>query len=330
MVARRSPPDVDDRAEVLASAERAVRRERAARSRAGRVAEARRPGRHVGRHRRGGRALPLWQELPLLLLIAFSLALLLKTFVVQAFFIPSGSMEETLRIRDRVLVNKVVYDLREPRRGEVVVFRGTDSWAPEATLPPDDGALASAGRWLGGLVGLGQPNEKDFIKRVVGVGGDVVRCCDSRGRVTVNGEPLDEPYVFENNPSDQRAFGQVTVPAGRLFVMGDHRGLSQDSRAYLGDRWRGSIPVDQVIGRAFVTVWPVDHWRGLATPATFEAVPKPRALGPPGVEPPGVVPARVEPVLEDVGSAVLPFVLLLRRRRRRVDRARPRSPALTP
>jgi signal peptidase I len=145
--------------------------------------------------------------------------------------------------------------------------------------------------------------------------------------VTVNGEPLDEPYVFENNPSDQRAFGPITVPSRRLFVMGDHRGLSQDSRAYLNDQWRGTVPVDQVIGRAFVTVWPVDHWRGIDTPATFEAVPERNALGPPGAPPVG-----------DVAVALLPLAARVRRPRglramrgrRPVGRARPRPPAPTP
>jgi signal peptidase I len=160
-----------------------------------------------------------------------------------------------------------------------VVFRGTDPWVPEASLPSSEGTIATAGHWVGSIVGLSAPDEKDFIKRVIGVGGDVVQCCDRQGRLTVNGRALDEPYVFEDNPTDQRGFGPITVPQGRLFVMGDHRGLSQDSRAYADTKEKGTIPVDQVIGRAFVTVWPVDHWRGQSVPPTFAGVPQ--AVGAP-------------------------------------------------
>jgi signal peptidase I len=249
----------------------------------GRSAEqAYRPDRTRPRHRamRARRPMPFWQELPLLLLIALCLALLIKTFLVQAFFIPSGSMENTLRIRDRVLVNKLIYDMRDPVRGEVIVFRGTDSWAPEG--PPvtePSGPLSRLTHGLAELVGLAQPDERDFVKRVIGLPGDTVACCDDRGRVTVNDRPLDEPYVFDNTPAEQRAFGPVNVPADRLFVMGDHRKVSADSRQYLQDRWQGTVPLDQVIGRAFVKVWPTDHWGLLPVPETFEAVPT--ALGPP-------------------------------------------------
>jgi signal peptidase I len=262
---------------------------------------------------RGRRQVPLWQELPLLVIIAFSLALVIKTFLLQAFFIPSGSMENTLKVKDRVLVNKVVYEFREPQRGEVIVFRGTDSWAPETELQAPEGFLASAGRTVGSLVGLGTPDEKDFIKRVVGVPGDVVQCCDQQGRVLVNGKAMDEGgYVFDNNPVDQRAFGPITVPQGRLFVMGDHRGNSQDSRAYIGDEFKGTIPIDQVIGRAFVKVWPVARWDDLPVPGAFDTVPAARALGPPP-EPGRQRPGPAE--LPLVGALLLPIALRGRRRR---------------
>ena len=134
----------------------------------------------VGGARRSRRQMPLWQELPLLLIVAFCLAVLIRTFLLQAFFIPSGSMEDTLLIGDRVLVNKVVYDMRDPMRGEVVVFRGTDRWvAQEAPAPPTDLA-GRIGRTLGDLIGVSRPGEKDFIKRVIGVPGDKVWCCDDR------------------------------------------------------------------------------------------------------------------------------------------------------
>src|SRR3954452_21999385 len=164
-------------------------------------------GRSASNGRRRGRVIrrremPLWQELPLLLVVAFCLAVLIRTFLLQAFFIPSGSMENTLLIGDRVLVNKVVYDVRDPVRGEVVVFRGTDRWvAQEAPAPPTNFA-GKVGRTLGDLVGISRPGEKDFIKRVIGVPGDRVWCGD-KGRVVVNGVLLDEQgYVSEGSPVD--------------------------------------------------------------------------------------------------------------------------------
>src|SRR5918998_1277919 len=129
--------------------------------------------------------MPLWQELPLLLIVAFCLAVLIRTFLVQAFFIPSGSMEETLLVGDRVLVNKVVYDMRDPLRGEVVVFKGPESWtAVENRIDPDAGFFSKLGRTVGDLIGISQPGEKDYIKRVIGIPGDEVSCCDSGGRVS--------------------------------------------------------------------------------------------------------------------------------------------------
>ena len=124
--------------------------------------------------------MPLWQELPLLLIVAFCLAVLIRTFLVQAFYIPSGSMEETLLVGDRVLVNKILYDVREPARGEVVVFKGPDNWAPENQRDMDAGFFAELGRTVGDLIGFSQPGEKDFIKRVIGVPGDHITCWTSR------------------------------------------------------------------------------------------------------------------------------------------------------
>lgn len=232
--------------------------------------------------------MPLWQELPLLLVIAFCLAVLIRTFLLQAFFIPSGSMEDTLLIGDRVLVNKVVYDVRDPVRGEVVVFRGTDAWAPQVDEEPDQAFLARFGRTVGDLVGVSRPGEKDFIKRVIGVPGDRVKCCDDNGRVTVNGTPLNETYVLRDSPLEippnarecrSRRFDEVVVPAGQLFVMGDHRLVSQDARC------QGPVPIDNVIGRAFVIVWPSARWSSLPVPETFATVSKPLAA-PAGDVPP--------------------------------------------
>lgn len=214
------------------------------------------------------RSLPFWVEFPLLAVIAIVLALVIKTFLVQAFYIPSGSMENTLQIRDRVLVNKVIYHLRTPHRGEVVVFNA-GQWEPEIVVPGPSNPVQRGLHGITSAIGLGPPGEKDYIKRVIGLPGDIVACCDGRGRVTVNSRPLDEPYIFQNTPLEQRAFGPVKVPAHRLWVMGDHRGGSQDSRAHRTDRWQGTIPEDHVVGRAFVIVWPASRARGLPVPAAL-------------------------------------------------------------
>ena len=206
----------------------------------------------------------LFLEFLVLIGIAFFLAFLVKTFLVQAFFIPSGSMENTLAVGDRVLVNKVVYHTRPIERGDIVVFDGLDSFAPEFTIPAPGNPIQQVMSWFGQLVGFAAPNERDFVKRVVGVGGDHVVCCDVQGRVSVNGVYLDETsYLFPgNSPSD--------VPFdGKLFVLGDHRAASSDSRAHLGDPGGGFVPVDRVIGRAFVILWPLQHAQVLPIPETY-------------------------------------------------------------
>jgi len=287
-------------------------------------------GRHVSldsrdeswRHRayQGRKNMPLWQELPLLLIVAFCLAVLIRTFLFQAFFIPSASMENTLMIGDRVLVNKVVYDTRQPARGDIIVFRGTDSWTPEVSTAPDNSSFAAKlGRTLGDLVGISQPGEKDFIKRVIGLPGDVVECCDAQGRVTVNGRPLDEPYIFENSPLDDgraggpartcgpRAFWPITVAPGNMWVMGDHRLVSSDSRC------SGQVPIANVIGKAFVIVWPNAHWNTLGTPSTFGGVPKPASAAsyrPIGLDQGVPVPNGSMPIDAD-GSVALPILASL-------------------
>jgi signal peptidase I len=220
--------------------------------------------------------MPLWQELPLLLLVAFCLAVLIRTFLVQAFFIPSGSMEHTLEVGDRVLVNKVVYDMREPLHGEVVVFRG-DKWVPEGPVEAPLGFSAKLSRTIGDLVGVSRPGEKDFIKRVIGLPGDRVSCCDAQGRILLNGQPVNEPYIQEadNSPLDlppgnecrSRRFAEVVVGPGQMWVMGDHRLVSQDSRC------QGQVPIKDVIGRAFVIVWPKKSWEQLPIPPSWQQVP---------------------------------------------------------
>ena len=219
----------------------------------------------------------LLREIPILIIIALALALLIKSFVVQPFFIPSGSMEQTLKVNDRVLVNKMVYHFRNVKRGEIVVFdiKGT-GFAPYATpLAPPTNIVSRAFRNLENLFGLG-PNNSDFIKRVIAIGGDTVACCDAQGRVTVNGVGLNEPYVYRDGPDEQnKRFGPVTIAKGNLWVMGDHRNDSEDSRV------GGQVPQSKVIGQAFVRVWPLSQWRGFGVPKTFSQLQSggERALG---------------------------------------------------
>ncbi|MEV4411259.1 signal peptidase I [Catellatospora sp. NPDC049609] len=188
-----------------------------------------------------------WRELPVLLAVALVVAFLVRQFVVQTFFIPSESMEQTLVRDDRVLVNKLVYAFRAPAEGEIIVFRAPESWRAV-------------------------PEQEDFIKRVIGAPGDRVVCCDPQGRIEVNGHPLDEPYVYPGNRMATTDF-DITVPEGRLWVMGDHREASGDSLAnYLShgqDLEQATIPVDAVIGRAFVLFWPFARATWLTTPETF-------------------------------------------------------------
>lgn len=181
----------------------------------------------------------------MLIVVAFVIALVLKSFVLQAFYIPSASMEPTLLVGDRVLVEKVGYRFGDPGRGDVVVFEKDLGGA----LPVEDesrSVIEKIGDAFRGLFGFPTGTAQDFIKRVVAVGGDTVEGRD--GRVFVNGEAIDEPYLPEG--TETSTFGPVDVPQGMIFVMGDNRGNSDDSRNF------GPVPVDAVVGRAFLLIWP--------------------------------------------------------------------------
>jgi signal peptidase I len=196
-----------------------------------------------------------WRELPVLLVIAVGVAVIVRSFVLQTFWIPSESMQNTLLINDKVLVNKLIYYIRSPHRGEVVVFEAPPSWH--------------------------SGTDEDIIKRIIGEPGDHVVCCDDRGRITVNDRPIDEPYLYgtggvTDKPSE-RPF-DVVVPKGRYWMMGDHRSNSADSREHYfrqNDVVAATVPEDFVIGRAFVIFWPTGHAGWLTVPDTFDSVPDP-------------------------------------------------------
>lgn len=190
---------------------------------------------------------PFWRELPVLIVIAFAIALLIKTFLLQAFYIPSGSMEPTLKIGDRVLVEKLSYRFGEPSRGDVVVFEKDLASVLEPDASEDSrSVMQRIGDAFRGLFGFPTSGSQDFIKRVVAVEGDKIEGRD--GEVFVNGEPIEEPYLAEG--TDTGDFAPTNVPEDMIFVMGDNRGNSDDSRNF------GPVPADEVVGHAFLLIWP--------------------------------------------------------------------------
>ena len=198
-----------------------------------------------------------WRELPILLGVAILVAVLVRAFVLQTFYIPSPSMEHTLNVLDRVLVNKLVYDFRDPHRGEIIVFKAPTEWQSGA-------------------------EGEDFIKRIIGVPGDHVVCCDAQHRLMINGHSIDEPYIYHDADGNQDAAADkdfdITVPQDRLWVMGDHRSASGDSLEHweeTGDITKSTITEDSIVGRAFTVFWPVSRATWLTVPKGFDGVPDP-------------------------------------------------------
>lgn len=213
-------------------------------------------GRHAQRDPRSGMG-GFLKELPFLLVIGFGIVVLAKAFVVQAFYIPSGSMEDTLHVNDRVLVNRQSYLFGEPQRGDVIVFRNWDDVGQDVLAPS---VWQYVGRSLREGIGLGSGGKQDLIKRVIGLPGDTVEVRDSRA--VVNGATMDEPYVLVDGPDPLANMPPQVVPEGHYFVLGDHRNNSADSRAG-GVRF---VDEDVVVGRAFLRAWPFDRVGGLGGP----------------------------------------------------------------
>lgn len=197
----------------------------------------------------------LLKELPVLVVVALVVSLFIKSFLVQFFFIPSGSMENTLQIKDRVAVNKVPFISNNIKRGDVVVFRDPNNWLPEIVDYSTNKYVAKAKSALVTVGVLPNPAKQYLVKRVIGVGGDRVVCCTKDGNLTINGVEVIEPYIFAGNKSSEMNF-DVTVPKGKLWVMGDHRGASADSRYHQEDINKGFVPVSKVSGRVVGVIWP--------------------------------------------------------------------------
>jgi signal peptidase I len=197
----------------------------------------------------------LLKELPVLVVVALVVSLLIKTFLVQFFYIPSGSMENTLQVKDRVAVNKLPFLSKDINRGDVVVFRDPDNWLPQIT---DYGTNKYVAKAKGALVAVGvlpNPAKQYLVKRVVGVAGDHIVCCTKSGNLTINDVEVTEPYIFDGNKPSEMTF-DVTVPKGKLWVMGDHRSASADSRYHQEDINKGFVPLSRVTGRVVAIIWP--------------------------------------------------------------------------
>ncbi len=262
---------------------------------------------YSGRHRKNQRRIPRWVEFPALVILVGLITFSVQTFLFRVYVIPSESMEQTLYgcagcTDDRVLVDRLVYDFRSPQPGDVVVFKGPSGWSDnEVQAGPPTTAIGKAGDWLGQLIGLTPASEVDFVKRVIAVGGQKIYCCDANNHVVVDGKPITEPYLYwwPGRGTKQASFGPVTVPPGELWVMGDNRNDSSDSRIQAGGGVAGAVPVSDVIGKVRTIIWPLSRIGGVG-----DQNPQATAL-----------------------IGVLPMALV-RRRRRRIRRAPRSDPAI--
>lgn len=235
------------------------------------------------RHRRRSRVWLLLRDIVVIVAVAIVVSFLIKTFLVRSFYIPSGSMEQTLLVNDRILVDELTPRFTGYERGDVVVFRDPGGWLP-ARPATDRSALVEGVDWLLSVVGLSAPDSADhLIKRVIGVAGDHVVCCNALGQVTVNGTPLDETAYLNLSPGQTAPAlspYDVTVPDGSLWVLGDNRDHSRDSRYNTDQPSRGFVPVDNVVGRAFWITWPFNRFGPIdAHHSVFAGVPVGQAPG---------------------------------------------------
>lgn len=219
----------------------------------------------------GAKRSPGWnavREVLIVMALAVVIAFVVKTFLVRGYYIPSGSMEQTLELDDRIFVNVIGAKTGHIDRGDIVVFDDTQGWLPEA--PETRTGPVREGLEFVGL--LPDSSQQALVKRVIGVGGDHVTCCDASGKVSVNGQPLDEPYIYPGAAPSDFAF-DVTVPEGKVFVMGDHRNASADSRFHI-ETGTQFVSEDDIVGTAFVIAWPLDRFQFLHNPEqTFQDVP---------------------------------------------------------
>jgi signal peptidase I len=212
-----------------------------------------------------------WKELPILIGIALVLTFLIQTFVARVYVIPSGSMEQTLNgcdgcTGDRILVDKLTFDFTDPQPGDVIVFKGPPGWSQsEFNVDESNNVVIRWLRQFGSSIGIGSPPEYDLVKRVIAVGGQTVSCCDKQNRVIVDGKPLNEPYIYwmPGMAPTQQTFPPVRIPQGDLWMMGDNRNNSYDSRLQAGGGINGVVPVDDVIGIARTIIWPPGRWQGI-------------------------------------------------------------------
>jgi signal peptidase I len=214
----------------------------------------------------------LAREVPIIIVAALIVSIVVKTFLVHFFFVPSGSMQNTLQIGDRIAVNKFAAMFSDIRRGEVVVFKDPDNWLGTAPAPTGSRITQDLKSALVDVGVLPDPATQYLVKRVIGVGGDTVVCCDVKGHLVVDGVSINEPYIYAGNtPSDSKF--SVSVPKGYIWVMGDHRGASADSRFHTDDVHKGMVPLGDVVGRAEFIVWPFNHISFLSVAHDLSRIP---------------------------------------------------------
>lgn len=223
------------------------------------------PAMRPRRRRRRG-IWPLVRDILVIVVVAVLVSFVIKTFFVRSFYIPSGSMEQTLLIKDRILVDEFTPHFSGYERGDVIVFRDPGGWLPVSATPPRP-PLVEAWDWVLSLVGISAPDSEDhLIKRIIGVGGDHVVCCNALGQVTVNGTPIDETRYLDLAPGQSAPVVKpydVTVPEGSFWVLGDNRDHSQDSRYNTDQPSHGFVPEQNVVGRAFLITWPFSRFGGI-------------------------------------------------------------------